>query len=87
LHDVRGSDCFIVSSLAPFRIRGTGGHGLDRPESRPKSSLDAQALELYKQMQICTNLLKNPNVKRAVKLFVATFHQIATVDATTGHKI
>jgi hypothetical protein len=89
LHVVRGSDCIIVSSLAPFRSRGTGGHGLDRPESRAKSSLDAQELGLYKQMRICTHyLLKKPNnAKRVVKLSVATFHQIATVDATTGLKI
>jgi hypothetical protein len=87
LHVVRGSDCIIVSSLAPFRSRGTGGDGLDRPEPRAKSSLDAQELGLYKQMRICTHLIKKPNTKRVVKLSVATFHQIATVDATTGLKI
>jgi len=33
-------------------------------------------------------LLKKPNnAKRVVKLSVATFHQIATVDATAGLKI
>jgi hypothetical protein len=78
----------MVSSLAPFRSRGAGGHGLDRPESRAKSSPDAQELGLYKQMRICTHyLLKKPNAKRVVELSVATFHQIATVDATTGLKI